>query len=118
MGRLMHWAASAPAVLLAVVSLAWLGLAFFDRHPFWPYVTPNLSEAAATHDAGEVARLLELGQDPNAAYVVRGGLLRGDSEALTPLEAAAEAGSVDIEALLVSAGALRAVGHPSQGSAR
>ena len=65
-----------PGRLLAFLSLAWLGLAFFDRHPFWPYLTPNLSEAAATHDAGEVARLLASGQDPNAAYVVRGGLLR------------------------------------------
>lgn len=118
MGRLMPWLAAAPAVVLACLSLVWLGLAVVDRHPFWPRVTPNLAEAAAMHDAGEVARLLAGGLDPNAAYFVRAGLLRRQSIRVTPLEAALEAGNSEVEALLVRAGASRAARPSAAGDGR
>jgi len=94
-----------PALLLAAVSIVFLGLAAVDRHPFWPRVSVTLSEAAARGDAGEVVRLLGDGQDPNAPYAVKAGLLSRRPLVVTPLEAAA--GNAEIEALLVRAGATR-----------
>ena len=94
-----------PAWFLAAFSIVLLGLAAADRHPFWPRTSMTLSEAAATGDAGEVVRLLGQGQDPNARYFVKAGLLARRSVVVTPLEAAVHAGDPQIEALLIRAGA-------------
>jgi hypothetical protein len=94
-----------PALLLVVAMVGWLGAAIFGAHPFWPIERLTLSEAAALQDGGEVARLLAEGQDPNARYTVRAGLLEGGAGLFTPVEAAVAANRAEILAILVHAGA-------------
>jgi hypothetical protein len=65
-----------------------LTLAAFGEHPMWPHEEVNLAEAAGVREEAEVVRLIEQGQDPNASYPVRSGLLLERSAKLTPLEAA------------------------------
>src|SRR6188474_3471766 len=77
-----------PGCLLAAASLAALMLAAFGEYPMWPHEDVNLAEAAGVREEAEVARLIERGQDPNASYPVRAGLLFERPAKLTPLEAA------------------------------
>ena len=67
--------AAAPAALLALTRVVFLVLAVWDVHPFWRWEPLNLAEAAALRDGGEVARLLAEGEDPNATYRVRRGVV-------------------------------------------
>ena len=97
--------AALPAVLLAAATVAWLAMAAFGAHPFWPSESMTLSEAAALRDGGEVARLLAAGVDPNGRYSIRGGFLYSDPVMLTPVEAALAADRPEIVAILVHAGA-------------
>lgn len=98
-------AAAVPPVLLAAVQVVLLVLALFNANPFWRWEPLTLSEAAALRDAAEVVRLIEAGEDPNAVYEVRPGILSPAAQQLTPLEAAAAAEREEITALLVAAGA-------------
>ena len=98
-------AIAAPAAAVAIFLAACLGLATIGLHPFWRWEPVTLSEAAATRDAGEVARLIEEGQDPNRAYRVRDGLLDGRGGELTPLEAAQIGQRPEIVDLLLDYGA-------------
>ena len=89
--RVSNWTAialAAPGCLYAAASVVVLALAVVDRHPMWPRESMNLAEAAATRDEGEVARLIEGGEDFNQRYPVRPGLLFDRPAVLTPLEAA------------------------------
>lgn len=95
---------SAPLALVAL-TVVYLALAAGNANPFWRSEPLNLSEAAALRDAGEVARLLEAGADPNATYEVRAGFLFTTARRLTPLEAARLAGRPEIVGLLRSDGA-------------
>ena len=54
----------------------------------WPHDEINLAEAAGVSEEAEVVRLIEQGQDPNARYPVRAGLLFERAVTVTPLEAA------------------------------
>jgi len=95
---------SAP---LALVALARVGLILLSMigHPlFWAEEPLTLSEAAALRDGGAVARLIAAGQDPNATYRVRRGVVRGRVSA-TPLEAARAARRAEIVQLLLDSGA-------------
>jgi hypothetical protein len=80
-------------------------MAFAGAHPFWQWRPLTLSEAAAVRDAGEIGRLLELGNDPNARYPLRAGILYDEPSLLTPVQAARAAQRDEIVDLLVSAGA-------------
>ena len=109
--RLRHapwvlWAAAGPSVAVALMTSVWLVEAAFDRHPFWRTATVTLSEAAARRDAGEVGRLLLAGQDPNARYPVRAGVLGDAPVVLTPIEAAIAANHPEIVAILRHGGAV------------
>ena len=84
----MTLAIAAPGLLLSAVLALFLALAAATAHPMWRWEPLNLSEAAALRDAGEVARLLDEGRDPNRAYVVRAGLLSEQPLELTPMQAA------------------------------
>ena len=100
MNRWMTLAIAAPGLLLSAVLALFLALAAATAHPMWRWEPLNLSEAAALRDAGEVARLLDEGRDPNRAYVVRAGLLSEQPLELTPMQAAEAARRDEIVQLL------------------
>ena len=64
---------AAPGSPLTAALAVALVLAAFGRHPMWPDepVNLNLSEAAAVRDSGEIVRLVERGENPDAARNVR-----------------------------------------------
>jgi hypothetical protein len=71
----------------------------------WPPVNLTLSEAAAIGDAGEIARQIAAGVDPNRPVLVSRGFVNRDPVMLTPLEAAVEHQRPDIVDVLVLNGA-------------
>ena len=81
-------AVALPGCLLAAATVVALTLAAFGEHPMWPHEDVNLAEAAGVREEAEVVRLIEQGQNPNASYPVRSGLLFERPVTLTPLEAA------------------------------
>ena len=97
--------AAAPAALLALTRVVFLVLAVWDVHPFWQWEPLNLAEAAALRDRGEVARLLAEGEDPNATYRVRRGVVRSYVMQMTPMAAALAARRDEIVQLLLDGGA-------------
>ena len=99
------FAVAIPGCLLAAASLVALMLAAFGDYPMWPHEDVNLAEAAGVREEAEVARLIERGQDPNASYPVRPGLLFERPANLTPLEAAVINDDPAIVALLFANGA-------------
>ena len=102
-----NWTAialAAPGCLFAAASVVALALAVVDRHPMWPRESMNLAEAAAARDEGEVARLIEGGEDFNQRYPVRPGLLFDRPAVLTPLEAAIAADDPMVVQRLMQAG--------------
>jgi ankyrin repeat protein len=102
-GSALLWLPLLAAVLIRVVLLS----SSIAGHPvLWGGEPMTLSEAAAFRDAGEVARLLSMGLDPNADYHVRRGAVKGRIEA-TPLEAARASGREDMVRLLLDNGATR-----------
>lgn len=105
MNRRLLLVAAAPAALLALVRAVFLVLALWDLHPFWLWEPLNLAEAAALRDRGEVARLLSEGQDPNATYRVRRGVVERYAVQVTPMAAALSARRDEIVQLLLEAGA-------------
>ena len=104
--RVLLLAAAGPAVVLTAARLVMLLLALGGGHPFWQWRELTLSEAAALHDAGEVARLLAEGQDPNATYPVRAGYVTSETMMLTPVAAAMAAQRDEIVDMLLDAGAV------------
>jgi hypothetical protein len=97
--------AAAPAALLALTRVVFLVLAVWGIHPFWRWEPLNLAEAAALRDRGEVARLLAEGEDPNATYSVRRGVVRESAMQMTPMAAALAARRDEIVQLLLDGGA-------------
>jgi hypothetical protein len=103
--RICRILAAAPAVALAAASLAWTGGAAAGGG-LWPARDETLSEAAATRNKAEAARLIAIGQDPNRPWRVRENLLPGDqSRIVTPLEAAVLARRPDMAQMLIDYGA-------------
>jgi hypothetical protein len=94
-----------PAGLLALTRVVFLALALWDVHPFWLREPLNLAEAAALRDRGEVARLLAAGEDPNATYRVRRGIVRNYPMQMTPMAAAVAARRDEIVQILLDGGA-------------
>lgn len=111
MNRPAALAVALPGCLLAAASVVALTMAAFGEHPMWPHEDVNLAEAAGVREEAEVTRLIEQGQDPNASYPVRTGLLFERPATLTPLEAAVINDDPAIVAVLFANGA--AVDGPS-----
>lgn len=101
-GRL---ALAAPACLVTAVLIGWLVLAPVDRHPMWRQSQLNLSEAAAVRDIGEIVRLIESSEDPDAVREVRPGFLGETAVHATPLEAAVASKDVESVRILLLSGA-------------
>ncbi len=80
--------AAVPGFVLAILSVVALVMAVFGRYPMWPHDELTLAEAAGTREEAEVTRLIEQGQDLDARYTVRSGLVLEREARLTPLEAA------------------------------
>jgi hypothetical protein len=107
--RFAEIAAALPGCLFAVGSAVALLLAANGRDPIWPYEPVNLSEAAGMDDEAEVARLIGLGEDPNAPRDTRPGFVLNVPGHLTPLEAAVTSGNPSmVSTLLVNGAALNA----------
>ena len=98
-------ALAAPACLVTAMMIGWLVLAPFDRHPMWHEPDLNLSEAAAVRDVGEIVRLIEASEDPDAARDVRPGYLADTAVRVTPLEAAVASKDVESVRILLLNGA-------------
>jgi hypothetical protein len=103
--RTLLIAAAGPPIVLSVLRLVMLLAGFAGAHPFWRWEPLTLSEAAALHDGGEVARLIAEGHDPNGEYPVRAGYLMSEPVVLTPIAAAMAARRGEIVDLLMDAGA-------------
>jgi hypothetical protein len=100
------WIAAAlpPGLLGAFIAVA-LVLGAAGRHPMWPISQANLAEAAATRDAASVVQLIREGHDPDAAAMVRPGVLARGAVRRTPLEAALEEQRLEIVNILLRHGA-------------
>ena len=94
-----------PPVLLALTRVVFLVLTMWGQHPFWLWEPVNLAEAAALRDRGEVARLLAQGENPNAKYRIRSGVVRDYPVEMTPMAAATAARRDEIVQILIDAGA-------------
>ena len=103
--RALLIAAAGPALVLTVMRLVMLIAGIAGAHPFWQFEPLTLSEAAALHDGGEVARLIAEGHDPNGTYSVRAGYLTSEPAMLTPVAAAMAARRGEIVDILLDAGA-------------
>ena len=90
--------------LILATAVMLVGLPF-GADPLWRVEPLTLAEAAALRDNGEVVRLIDAGEDPNAAGTVRAEFLRDDALTITPLEAAVGSDRVDIMEVLLEHGA-------------
>ncbi len=93
------------SLLIAATAAMLIGLPF-GVDPLWRVEPLTLPEAAALRDNGEVVRLIDLGEDPNAAGPVRPNFLRNDALVVTPLEAAVGARRADMVEVLLEQGAV------------
>ena len=107
MDRLAALVLATPGCLLAIASMATLVLTAFDQHPLWPSQSTNLAETAGVRDEAEVVRLIQRGQDPNARYDLRPGLIFEFPISLTPLEVGVAVGdALMVDRLLASGAAM------------
>jgi hypothetical protein len=77
----------------------------FGAHPLWHPASLNMSEAAAARDVATVAAMIERGEDPGLKHPIRPPLLDSARGELTPLEAGAIAGRLEVVHLLLTRGA-------------
>jgi hypothetical protein len=94
-----------PALALAALSLYW-ALGAVGGHGLWPADDVTLPEAVATRNSAEAARLIGLGQNPNARDRVRAGILAGHDIWVTPLEAAVWTRDANLVKMLLNYGAV------------
>lgn len=94
-----------PGCLLAVASVGALSLAAVGRYPMWRHLPLNLGESAGARDEAEVVRLIERGDNPDARYPIRPGILSNRPLNLLPLEAAIARDDRAIVSQLLSKGA-------------
>jgi hypothetical protein len=91
-----------PGCLIMAGLFFSFALASFDQHLMWPQPALNLSEAAANRDLGEIVRLIQASEDPDAPREVR---LADTTVLATPLEAAVASKDVESVRVLLTNGA-------------
>lgn len=97
--------AAFPAIGLAAFWLTLVVLSWMGHDLWWGAERLNLAEAAVLRDSGEAARLLDIGADPAARYLIREGILGSrPAEWMTPARAAVRADRPEILQLLIDAG--------------
>jgi hypothetical protein len=104
-GRVPLIAVALPGAALILATAVMLAGLMFGADPLWRVEPLTLAEAAALRDNGEVVRLIDAGEDPNAPATVRAEFLRNDPLTITPLEAAVGSDRVDIMEVLLEHGA-------------
>ena len=89
--RIIDASIAGPAFGGVLVTAVMLMITLLGNHPLWPVKDLTLAEAALLRDEGEVARLIESGEDPNGRYQIRHTLMHRSSRLVTPLEGAVRA---------------------------
>ncbi len=98
--------AAAPLIGVVMIWAALLAAsAASGEHPLWPLQPRNLAEAAAFEDGAAVMRRVSAGEDLNRPGEVRGRVILPEAATLTPIEAAAITGQVEMVQLLIELGA-------------
>lgn len=97
---------AAPAVAVVTIWGVLVAVsAATGEHPLWPLKPRNLAEAAAFEDGAAVIRRVNAGEDLNQPGDVRGRVILPEAATLTPIEAAAISGQVEMVQLLIDLGA-------------
>jgi hypothetical protein len=97
---------AAPAITVVTIWVALLVVsAATGEHPIWPLQPRNLAEAAAFEDGAAVIRRVNAGEDLNQPGNVRGRVILPETATLTPIEAAAITGQIEMVRLLIDLGA-------------
>ena len=95
-----------PPALLGLLAAGILAAGAFGWQPLWPTATTTISEAIALKDRATALDLIVRGQDPNARYHVREGVVGERSAELTPLEAAITTREIYVVQFLFDHGAV------------
>ena len=103
MSRVVHFLGCVPAVALALIG-AWAIVANTAGGWVWPPDDVNVSEAVATGNYAELARLVENGADPTRSMTVRAPFLSSQTVTVTPLEAAVLGRNATMMELLLARG--------------
>lgn len=85
----------APHLLVAAWLAAAAALGAIGMDPFWREQRFNISQAIIVRDYGQALRAMGEGADPNARYPAPHEFA-GQPDAITPLEAAAYLGDIDL----------------------
>jgi hypothetical protein len=98
-------AVSAPGVVVAGLYAVLVLAGASGREWLWPPATLSLSEAVVAGDAGEIARQIAMGVDPNQPANLRRGFLGPNRAVAKPLEVAIARRRPDLGLLLLRYGA-------------
>ena len=102
---LLAGCAAVPPMALTAFVVWTVAAAAFGAHPLWHAASLNMSEAAVARDVATIAAMLERGDDPDVKHAIRPALLDSARGELTPLEAGAIAGRLEVIHLLLTHGA-------------
>jgi hypothetical protein len=106
--RSLVLATLAPAVIGAILLVAFVVAEFAGSTAFVYGATQNIAEAAAVADAAAVLRRLRAGEDPSALVIVRPEVISSSVTRVTALEASIWGREIELVKLLDREGAIDA----------